>query len=209
MRPHNNDEAGDWQGADSPTHAPPYAAIAEILHSFSADGSVVDVGCGEAALRAWLPRDARYIGIEPSGAAVQIALERNTSTNIVHTRAENFDSCGERFDCIVFNEILYYVDDPIGLLRKYAALVRQRGLILCSIYQKPGRASLKNWLWHCLDRRRPLSNVHCEKIVRAFMAREAWPILDDRAVAIPVSCSLWWHIWLAMPHYHAQESQGD
>jgi SAM-dependent methyltransferase len=204
-RPHN-DEADDWREADSPTHAPRYAAIAETLHRFSADASVLDVGCGEAALRAWLPQDARYIGIEPSGAAVRIALERNTSANIVHTTAESFDSCGERFDSIVFNEMLYYADDPIGLLRKYAALIRQRGVILCSIYQKPGRVSLKNWLWHCLHRRRPISNVHCEKMVRAFMAREAWPILDDRAVAIPVSSSLWWHIWLAMPPSHAQES---
>src|SRR5262249_35549286 len=78
MRPHNH-EAGDWQGADSPTHAPRYAAIAEILHSFSAARSVLDVGCGEAELRAWLPKDASYIGIEPSGAAVQIATERNPS----------------------------------------------------------------------------------------------------------------------------------
>jgi SAM-dependent methyltransferase len=195
-----NDEAGDWRGSDSPTHIARYAAIAEILHNFSANGSVLDVGCGEGTLSAWLPKDAGYIGIEPSEAAVRVALERNKPANIIPTTAESFDSCGERFDSVIFNEMLYYADDPIGLLKKYAMLVRPNGVILCSIYQKPGRASLENWLWHCLDRQRPLSNVHCEKIVRDFMAHEAWPILEDRAVAIPGNFSLWWHIWLAVPH---------
>ena len=169
-----------------------------MLHSFGADGSVLDVGCGEALLRPWLPSDASYIGIEPSAAAVRIALERNPSARIIHTRAEDFDALGERFDSVVFNEMLYYTADPIGLVRKYAPLLRPGGMILCSIYQKPGRVSMKRRLWHLLDRRRPLSNVHCTKMVYAFIVQEAWRILENKAVAIPGGSSQW-HIWLAMP----------
>ena len=99
----------------------------------------------------------------------------------------------------MFNEMLYYADDPIGLLKKYVTLLRQGGVVLCSIYQKPGRTPLKNFLRHCLDRRRPVSNIHCEKMVRAFMAHEGWFVLDDRAIAIPEHASLWWHVWLARP----------
>ena len=195
-----NEQAGDWQGSDSLTHAPRFEMIASILRKFGADMSVLDVGCGEATLRAWLPKDTRYVGIEPSGAAARIALKRTDSiNNIIHTTAESFDSRGERFDSIVFNEMLYYTDDPIGLLKKYALLLREGGVILCSIYQRPGTDSLKSRLLHYLDRRRPISNVHCEKMVRAFMTNEAWPILEDQAVSIPGHVSLWWHIWVAQP----------
>lgn len=196
MRP-CNDEKGDWRGLDSPTQAPRYVAIAEILHGFKANGSVLDVGCGEALLRTHLPKATSYTGIERSATAAQIAIERNAST-IVHTEAESFDPLGERFDSIVFNEMLYYLADPVGLLRKYAAFLRPGGAILCSVFQKPGEASLKSRLWHWIDHRRPLSAVHCAKMVRGFMTREGWSILDDRAVTIP-GTSLQWHIWLATP----------
>jgi 2-polyprenyl-3-methyl-5-hydroxy-6-metoxy-1,4-benzoquinol methylase len=198
VRPYD-DEAGDWRGLDSSTEGTRYGAIAEMLHNFGVDGSVLDVGCGEAVLRAWLPNDVSYIGIEPSAIAVQVALERNPSTKIIHTRAETFEALTERFDSIVFNEMLYYTADPVGLVRKYAPLLRHQGMILCSIYQKPGRVSLKSRLRHLLDRRRPISNVHCGEMVSAFMASETWSILEDRVVPIPGNNSTW-RIWLAAPH---------
>ena len=196
MRPYN-DEMGDWQGLNSSTQFPRYAAIAELLQTLPDGGSVLDVGCGEALLRPWLPR-TNYTGIEPSALAVRIARESNPSSKFIHTSAENFDSCGACFDTIVFNEMLYYADDPVGLLRKYAGLIRQGGMILCSVYQKPCGVLLKRRLRHWLDPRQSISNIHCEKMVRDFMVQEAWRILDDRVVLIPEGGE--WHIWLATPH---------
>jgi SAM-dependent methyltransferase len=198
MRPYN-DNAGDWQGLNSAEQAPRYATIAEILCTFQADMQVLDVGCGEAVLRSWLPKDASYTGIEPSSLAVRKAIERDASARIIHTSAESFDAHGERFGSIVFNEMLYYAADPVGLVQKYSRLLGHGGVMLCSIYQKPGRVSLKRRLWHLFDHHRPISNIHCTKMVRAFKARETWPILDDRVVAIPGTAAQW-HIWLARPH---------
>ncbi len=206
LRPYN-DEAGDWRGLDSPTDALRYAAIAEILDSFRGDGSVLDVGCGEALLRAYLPVDSKYTGIEASATAVRMALERNPATKIIHARAESFDARGDCFDSIVFNEMLYYVTDPVGLLRKYIALLRSPGMILCSIYQKPGAVPMRRKLRHWLDRRRPISNIHCEQMARDFMAREGWPILEDRIVMSPGGTTRW-HIWLATP-YHLPAQKVD
>jgi len=191
--------SGDWQGSDHATHTPRWAAISEILANFEANKSVLDVGCGEATLRAWLPEDARYVGVERSAAAMQVALQHNPSASIFQTAAESFDWHGERFDSVVFNEMLYYTNDPRGLLKKYVKLLRKRGVFLCSIYQRPETFSWKKWLLHCFDRRRPISNIHCERMVRSFMMQEGWPILEDRSVAVPGNQSLCWHIWLAMP----------
>jgi 2-polyprenyl-3-methyl-5-hydroxy-6-metoxy-1,4-benzoquinol methylase len=84
------------------------------------------------------------------------ALHSNAPILSTSFTAESFDSRGERFDSIVFNEMLYYADDPIGLLKRYAFLLREGGVILCSIYQKPGTNSLRSRLLHYLDRRRPI-----------------------------------------------------
>ncbi|MDP2913125.1 MAG: class I SAM-dependent methyltransferase [Candidatus Omnitrophota bacterium] len=197
MRPYN-DEAGDWRGLDSESEAPRYAAIAQALRDFRVDRNVLDVGCGMAVLRSYLPGDANYTGIEPSTTAVRMAVERNASVRIIHSRAERFDAPGGFFDSVVFNEMLYYTLDPVGLLRKYASLLRRDGVILCSIYQNPSSLFLRRRLWHWLDRRRPISCIHCEKMVRAFMTRENWSILDDRSVG-PAGGSSKWHIWLAAP----------
>lgn len=206
-----NDDAGDWRGLDSSGQAPRYAAIAEILHTFKSDTKVLDVGCGEAVLRAWLPDYTDYTGIERSSVAVRIAVQRNSLARIIHTTAESFDARGERFASIVFNEMLYYTADPVGLLKKYAALLSHGGVILCSIYEDPGAAketSLRRKLWHFFDRRYPLSNLNCAKMVRTFLAREAWPILEDRTVPTPGASSAW-NIWLAIPGDSHSPSQGD
>lgn len=197
MRPHD-DQSGDWQGLGSTAQSLRYAVIARMLRSYGADTKVLDVGCGEAVLRAWLPRESGYTGIEPSAAAVRIARERNPGADIVHDRAESFESGNKDFDSIVFNEMLYYAADPVGLLRKYAPLLRPGGVILCSIFPKADGLSLKRRVACWLAPRRPRSNAHCEQMVRTFMAREAWPILDDRSVPIP-GTPFHWHIWLATP----------
>jgi len=196
-----NDNAGEWRGLDSLGQAPRYAAIADILHTFNSDRKVLDVGCGEGVLRAWLPEYTDYTGIERSSLAVRIAVERYGLTRIIHTSAERFDAGGERFASIVFNEVLYYTADPVGLLRKYAALLSQGGVILCSIYEKPQagkETSVRRKLRHLFDRRCPLSNLHCAGMVRTFLAREAWSILEDRSVATPEGSSTW-QIWVATP----------
>lgn len=193
-----NDQAGNWQHLDLPKENPRYAAIAEILRKSRADRRVLDVGCGMGLLRGWLPADAVYTGIEPSAGAIQAARSRHASANLVHASAERFDARGEEYDSIVFNEMLYYVADPLWVLRKYASMLKDGGVMLCSIYQNPSRTLIKRWLRHWLGGRKPYSNAHCTKVIRTFMASEGWPIIEDRRVAVPGRASEW-HIWLAKP----------
>ena len=140
MRPYN-DEAGDWQGLDSPTQTPRYTAIADMLNRFNSNGSVLDVGCGKGILRTYLPKDCQYTGIEPSAAAVRIALERCTPGKIIHTRAEIFDARGERFDSIVFNEMLYYAANRLDCCEN-TRRVSVRKMLSCALFTK-GRAAFR------------------------------------------------------------------
>lgn len=193
-----DDNAGDWRGLDSPVQIPRYTAIAEILRDFRADRNVLDVGCGEALLRAYLPTDVNYTGIEPSAHAAGSASKRDASIKVIHTSAEEYEGRGERFDSVVFNEMLYYTENPVGLLKKYVKLLHRDGVILCSIYQKDGGISVKSRVKHLLQGGLLPSNIDCEKMVRSFMGREGWPILSDRIVSA-TGCPAPWHIWLARP----------
>lgn len=190
---------GDWQDGSGPVHAPRFNTIVELLKKHSGSGRVLDVGCGVGELAFCLTDNAGYVGVERSGAARAIALERNPALRIVRASAEEYEPNGERFDSVVFNEMLYYAEDPVGLVDKYARFLSTGGVIVCSVFQKSGRASLRRLMQFALDRRRPLSNIHCEKMVRAHMARRGWKILEDREVAIDAAPGAFWHVWVAKP----------
>lgn len=169
----------DWRGLDTASQSIRYETIARMLYWRI---SVLDVGCGEAVLLPHLVTGTEYFGVEPGLEAFTRAKRKVNSrhSTIVHATAEAFTT-RVRFDAIVFNEMLYYAADPVGLLRKYGRLLLPNGIILISIYQKDA-ASLKSRLWHLLDHRRPMSNIHCERMLRAFMRREGWGITEFRQV---------------------------
>jgi 2-polyprenyl-3-methyl-5-hydroxy-6-metoxy-1,4-benzoquinol methylase len=192
-----NDLSGDWQGLTSETQAPRYQAIARMINQFCPVGSVLDVGCGEAVLSAYLPKEATYFGIEPSAKAGESAVTRCGRDCILNCTGEDFDAGKRRWDCVVFNEVLYYSRHPVALLDKYSKLVKRGGIIIVSIYQKRGNL-IKTQLMHWLDRDRPMSNVYCTRVVHSFMFRRGWRLQEDTLIAKPGS-SEYWRIWSCEP----------
>lgn len=171
-----NDDAGDWQGLERLSEQPRYKAIAELVNHFSPDRSLLDVGCGQSVLARYLP-EMRYCGIEPSAKACGHAI---------CATAESFATSG-RFGCIVFNEVLYYLSDPVAVLTRYADFLVPGGIVVISIYQKP--ESLRTRLAHLF--RHSLSNRACSRKVEKFL--RGWEVLADRQVAL-------WRMWVARPH---------
>ena len=53
----------------------------------------------------------------------------------------------ERFDVIVFNQSLYYLTDPAGVLRKYRAMLRPGGRIIVSMVDNARTRSV----WRLID----------------------------------------------------------
>jgi 2-polyprenyl-3-methyl-5-hydroxy-6-metoxy-1,4-benzoquinol methylase len=186
-----NDDSGDWRGLESSVQRPRYQAMAQIIERFHPDGRVLDIGCGEAVLWDYLPRKIEYFGIERSGKAAESARRRCVRDCVVQTTAEQFDPSARQWDSIVFNEMLYYCPDPVFLLEKYAKALSPTGVIIVSIYQKPG-TSAKRRLAHLLNRRRPMSNTHCTKMVQRFVAQRGWTVEQVSSVPIPGGTSSWW-----------------
>jgi len=193
-----NDDAGDWQGLTSPIQAPRYREIASIIEQFCSNASVLDVGCGEGILREYLPK-AQYRGIEPSAKAAESARAQHGYDSVVHCTAEEFDPGMCLWDCVVFNEVLYYCVDPTYLLEKYAKQVKPGGIVIVSIYQKQGTSNVKACLRHRLNRRRPISNVHCTAMAHDYMVRQGWWIECDKLIA-RAGTTEHWRILVARPH---------
>jgi len=190
-----DDDAGDWQGLASATQNPRYRTVAGVIGRFCGSGSILDVGCGEAVLWDYLPRGVNYLGIEPSAKAAQSAQAKCGPARIVHCTAEDFDSGERLWDCIVFNEVLYYTSNPLALLDKYSKLVRPGGIIIVSIYQKQRNGISARLSWALGREGSP--NVECTRKVHGFMTRHGWLIDEDTLVPRPAGGH--WRIWRVQP----------
>ena len=62
----------------------------------------------------------------------------------------------ERFDIIVLNEVLYYIDHPELALERYEGFLASDGVLIISMYRVP--ESLSAWR-RCADRLKVLDNV--------------------------------------------------
>jgi methionine biosynthesis protein MetW len=94
-----------------------YAMIAEIVSSGS---RVLDLGCGEGELLAWLREfkrvDAR--GVEIDGAKVQKAIARGVSVYQGDLETGLRDYPDESFDFIILSQTLQEMHRPINVLKE-------------------------------------------------------------------------------------------
>lgn len=189
-------EKGDWRGLGADSQSPRYSAIVDMLGGIEAGCRVLDVGCGEGVLRSWLPDDIRYIGIDPSDAAVALAQEKFPLDEFHCVPAEEFSLPQGHLDLVVFNEMLYYTRNPVGVVERYQSFLAPAGKMLISVYQKPGVVPIRRRILRALGIRRAVSNRHTEEIVRDFMMRDGCEVIDDRTVPVP-NVEANWNIWLS------------
>lgn len=112
-----------------------------VLRQFRRAGGsperVLDVGCGQAALAAEI-RDLGHVvwGIEASSIAVEKAAPR--IDRCIHADLLDFKTiegvlANERFDAIVFSDVLEHLYDPLSALRFYQRFLDHGGRLLISV----------------------------------------------------------------------------
>jgi 2-polyprenyl-3-methyl-5-hydroxy-6-metoxy-1,4-benzoquinol methylase len=99
------------------------------------NASVLDVGCGEGAISDFLTpaQKNRYVGLDLSKEAIQLAKQRRGSPmKFVHAAAHLFRPT-HKYDVIIFSDVLYYVEHE-KVLRQYDIYLNPNGIIIISIF---------------------------------------------------------------------------
>jgi 2-polyprenyl-3-methyl-5-hydroxy-6-metoxy-1,4-benzoquinol methylase len=92
---------------------------------------VLDVGCGFATTSQYIQqRGNRVVGIESNADAVAVA--RTRIAEIIQSDLQALPNVG-KFDAIIFADVLEHLPWPVGVLKKYADLLKPGGTIIVSL----------------------------------------------------------------------------
>jgi len=137
--------AGQWDYLDStPAERARSAIIGMLCQHYYIKGKILDVGCGLGTTVDFLNTDQRrkYLGLDISEEAVKKARKKNTA--FLASDFDNFKST-KKFDVIIFNEVLYYMDEN-SAFEQALNILTEHGIILVSLYQmKNKRYDQKIW----------------------------------------------------------------
>jgi 2-polyprenyl-3-methyl-5-hydroxy-6-metoxy-1,4-benzoquinol methylase len=97
---------------------------------------LLDVGCSSGAFGK-LIKDSRpgceVWGIEPDPEAAKVADQRLDKVINGVFQNDNPDICGQKFDAIVFNDVLEHLVDPLTVLKQATTLLSENGQVIASI----------------------------------------------------------------------------
>ena len=113
-----------------------YSVIVGYCQYFKSTAKVLDIGCGEGILqeRLGIHWYSKYVGIDISGTAIERAIKKqNEKTFFIREDATQYTP-NERFDIIIFNECLFYFEDPLKLVKRYESFLNHQGVIIISIF---------------------------------------------------------------------------
>jgi SAM-dependent methyltransferase len=150
-----------------------YSLLAGYVRSLKPDAVILDAGCGDGILRTHLESFSSYVGID-FPEAVGRAAKRVDDRTAFHAADMRTFVPAERFDVIVFNESLYYVESPGGELDRYTRFLAPAGVFLVSMHRKPKSEAI--WAdigarFDVLDRVMICNAAGVEWIVGAFRPR--------------------------------------
>lgn len=137
---------GKWEFLGGLTEVARYSVIAGYIAYLKTNPAILDVGCGEGILfhRYRSLGYTNYTGIDLSAAALAgLRAYEDDRTHFLQVDAEHFDpeaACAACFDVAVFNESLYYFNEPLAAVRRYAKDLKADGLFIISTYLPSRRA---------------------------------------------------------------------
>jgi SAM-dependent methyltransferase len=131
-----------WKFLEHLNECSRYSIIIGYITKLKPCGAIIDVGCGEGVLfKRFKPYGySKYLGIEISQEALsKLTQYQDNNTIFIKADAETYEPA-EDFDVIVFNEILYYFNDPIKAVNEYMPALKDDGIFIVSSYAASLRA---------------------------------------------------------------------
>jgi 2-polyprenyl-3-methyl-5-hydroxy-6-metoxy-1,4-benzoquinol methylase len=98
---------------------------------------LLDVGCGSGVILRYLDLNmvTQYTGVDLAQAALDRIELKRPQDRYVCSSLEEFNPV-EKWDVILFNEVLYYTNDPVAHLRKFEKCLYSGGAFVVSMHKK-------------------------------------------------------------------------
>lgn len=126
--------AGQWDYLDStPAERARSAVIGMLCQCYYPKGKILDVGCGLGTVVDFLNtfQKKKYLGLDISEEAIKKARKKKAQFQV--SDFADFKS-SKKFDIIIFNEVLYYMDGNSALDQALNILTKN-GIVITSLYQ--------------------------------------------------------------------------
>jgi len=127
-------EAGRWTYLGQLPELARFSVLTGYMTHFKPGGSILDIGCGEGVLyeRMQAHGYSRYVGVDLSSSAIAKIRVRDDRSAFFAADAERYIP-DTKFDVTVFNEVLYYLHDPLAVVGRYARDLQTGGILLVSL----------------------------------------------------------------------------
>ena len=95
---------------------------------------ILDVGCSSGNFGQLLKqkKDTIVWGVEPNKEASELAKKKLDKV-FCNYFDDNLDFEDQRFDCIIFNDVLEHLIEPLAALKLCKRILNQNGCVVCSI----------------------------------------------------------------------------
>jgi 2-polyprenyl-3-methyl-5-hydroxy-6-metoxy-1,4-benzoquinol methylase len=135
LRDDARENANDgWGRLAGPAEEARYSAVRQACERYAYGGRVLDVGCSRGLLQEGLSY-SRYVGIDADERPLVHAAHRvDERTQFLCADADIYGS-GDAVDAVIFNEMLYYLPDPVRTVRRLATQLAPGGVIIVSMYR--------------------------------------------------------------------------
>ncbi|GAA0562543.1 hypothetical protein GCM10010172_52210 [Paractinoplanes ferrugineus] len=169
-------EGGGWDYLYEIGEIAHYMAIVGYSRYGGKRPDVLDIGCGQGRLVELMDRSrfGRYRGVDLSANAIRQANERAGDGVSFEVADSNVWEPADRFDVVVFNESLYYLERPLEVLARSTQWLSGNGLVIISMFRG---ANVKR-LWRQVDKM-PALQLQDRTMVRNYY-RMTWDVAAYR-----------------------------
>lgn len=119
---------------------------------------VLDVGCGPGALTGVLVAqtgESHVTAVDPSAPFVEACRERHPSVEVRRAPAEQLPFPDGRFDVVLAQLVVHFMDDPVAGLAEMARVARPDGRVAACVWDLAGDRSPLSPMWSAARRLDP------------------------------------------------------
>ena len=144
---------GDWSSMRSFADAGRYGVLAEWIRRLAPRGPILDIGAGDGLLiEALGGLDVEYLGVDFAQQTVDAMQQRFGG---VKRRFELGEASAyvpsRRYPIILFNDMLYYMEEPVRHVKRLAAFLEPDGTIIVASHLADAKIRLLDALLEEFD----------------------------------------------------------